>query len=51
MKKETTDSRTSAQQAEFPPRSFPSSFVPSTILEQQLDALKNAKERGTVGQR
>jgi arylsulfatase A-like enzyme len=30
---------------EFPPRSFPPSFVPSTILEQTIDDIKDARRR------
>ena len=30
---------------EFPPRSFPPSFVPSTILEQTLDDIQDARKR------
>jgi arylsulfatase A-like enzyme len=33
---------------EFPPRSFPPSFVPATIMEQTMDDLKDAR-RGTSG--
>ena len=33
---------------EFPPRSFPPSFVPATIMEQTMDDLKDAR-RGTPG--
>ena len=29
---------------EFPPRSFPPSFVPATILEEQLDDIKDARK-------
>jgi arylsulfatase len=32
---------------EFPPRSFPPSFVPSTIMEQTIDDLKDARKRAT----
>ena len=31
---------------EFPPRSFPPSFVPTALVEETLDALKN---RGVIG--
>ena len=31
---------------EFPPRSFPPSFVPTTVMEQTIDELKN---RGAIG--
>jgi arylsulfatase len=34
---------------EFPPRSFPPSFVPTTIMEQAMDAIRSS--RGTVGAR
>ena len=34
---------------EFPPRSFPPSFVPSTIMEQQLEALKAARAKAADG--
>ena len=34
---------------EFPPRSFPPSFVPTTILEEQLDDIKD--NRAKAGQR
>jgi arylsulfatase A-like enzyme len=34
---------------EFPPRSFPPSFVPATLLEEALEDLKSAKRRTTVG--
>ena len=30
---------------EFPPRSFPPSFVPTTIMEQTLEQLKQQRER------
>jgi hypothetical protein len=30
---------------EFPPRSFPPSFVPSTIMEQTLESIKQQRER------
>jgi arylsulfatase len=30
---------------EFPPRAFPPSFVPATILEQTLDGIKDARSR------
>jgi len=36
---------------EFPPRSFPPSFVPTTVMEEQLQAIKAGRERGTVGSR
>jgi arylsulfatase len=32
---------------EFPPRSFPPSFVPSKILEEELDEIKDARRRAT----
>jgi hypothetical protein len=31
---------------EFPPRSFPPSFVPSTIMEETLDDIEAARRRG-----
>ncbi|MFH0297821.1 arylsulfatase [Bradyrhizobium sp. 31Argb] len=34
---------------EFPPRSFPPSFVPTTIMEDAIADLKAARRRGTVG--
>ena len=34
---------------EFPPRSFPPSFVPSTIMEDTISDLKDARRRSTVG--
>jgi hypothetical protein len=34
---------------EFPPRSFPPSFVPSNILEQELDAIKEARSKSDKG--
>jgi arylsulfatase A-like enzyme len=34
---------------EFPPRSFPPSFVPATIIEQMFDDIKNARRRATEG--
>ena len=34
---------------EFPPRSFPPSFVPTTLMDQAMDAIRNS--RGTVGAR
>jgi arylsulfatase len=34
---------------EFPPRSFPPSFVPANILEEQLDDIKD--DRKKAGQR
>ena len=34
---------------EFPPRSFPPSFVPATILEEQMDDIKDNRAR--AGQR
>jgi arylsulfatase A-like enzyme len=33
----------------FPPRSFPPSFVPTTIMEQLFDDLKSARRRATEG--
>jgi arylsulfatase A-like enzyme len=33
---------------EFPPRSFPPSFVPATIMEQTLEAIKDARRRATT---
>ena len=30
---------------EFPPRSFPPSFVPATIMEQTLESIKQQRER------
>jgi arylsulfatase len=35
---------------EFPPRSFPPSFVPTTVMEEQMQAIK-AGRAGTVGSR
>ncbi|PSH63038.1 arylsulfatase [Phyllobacterium sophorae] len=32
---------------EFPPRSFPPSFVPATIMEEMIDDLKDARRRET----
>jgi len=32
---------------EFPPRSFPPSFVPSTIMEETLDDIKDAQKKAT----
>ncbi len=34
---------------EFPPRSFPPSFVPTTIMEDTINDLKDARRRSTVG--
>ena len=34
---------------EFPPRSFPPSFVPTTIMEETISDLKDARRRSTVG--
>ncbi|MGY3607302.1 MULTISPECIES: arylsulfatase [unclassified Bradyrhizobium] len=34
---------------EFPPRSFPPSFVPTTIMDEAIADLKAARRRGTVG--
>jgi arylsulfatase len=34
---------------EFPPRSFPPSFVPSTIMEDTISDHKDARRRSTVG--
>ncbi|MDB5517951.1 MAG: arylsulfatase [Tardiphaga sp.] len=34
---------------EFPPRSFPPSFVPATILEDTISDLKDARRRTTTG--
>ena len=34
---------------EFPPRSFPPSFVPTTVMEETLDDIKDARRRGSVG--
>ena len=31
----------------FPPRSFPPSFVPSTIMEETLDDLRDAQKKAT----
>jgi len=36
---------------EFPPRSFPPSFVPATILERTLDNIKDARSRAAGGGR
>ena len=36
---------------EFPPRSFPPSFVPATIMEQTMDELKDARRRTPGGGR
>ena len=36
---------------EFPPRSFPPSFVPATIMEETLDDLKDAMRRNSAGSR
>jgi arylsulfatase len=36
---------------EFPPRSFPPSFVPATIMEETIDELKDARKRSTSGSR
>jgi len=36
---------------EFPPRSFPPSFVPTTIMEQTVDDIKDARRRNTSGSR
>jgi arylsulfatase A-like enzyme len=36
---------------EFPPRSFPPSFVPATIMEQTMDELKDARRRTLGGGR
>jgi arylsulfatase A-like enzyme len=33
---------------EFPPRSFPPSFVPATIMEQTLEAIKDARRKATT---
>jgi arylsulfatase len=35
----------------FPPRSFPPSFVPATIMEEQIDDIKDARRRGAGAQR
>lgn len=32
---------------DFPPRSFPPSFVPATIMEETLSEMKSARQRGT----
>ena len=34
---------------EFPPRSFPPSFVPTTIMEQTMDDIKDARRRSMGG--
>ena len=34
---------------EFPPRSFPPSFVPTTIMEQTMDDIKDARRRSSGG--
>jgi len=34
---------------EFPPRSFPPSFVPTTIMEEELDAIKAARQKAGGG--
>ena len=34
---------------EFPPRSFPPSFDPTTIMDETLDDIKDARRRGSVG--
>ncbi len=34
---------------EFPPRSFPPSFVPTAVMEETLDDIKDARRRGSVG--
>jgi arylsulfatase len=34
---------------EFPPRSFPPTFVPATIMEDVISDLKDARRRSTVG--
>jgi len=36
---------------EFPPRSFPQSFVPTTIMEETIDDLKDARKRSMSGSR
>lgn len=36
---------------EFPPRSFPPSFVPANILEQELDAIKDARRRANANEK
>lgn len=35
---------------EFPPRSFPPSFVPSTIMEQQMNEIKLIREKAAIEQ-
>ena len=32
---------------EFPPRSFPPSFVPTTVLEDVMEAIKDARQKAT----